>query len=150
MRLAEELLSRIENDELRRRASVGVYGPLVRKTLGEADWVQAKIYALKIGDPLGRTLVVDWVARAMTAANQEEQAIKELYYAALAQLQRDSRTHDLGKSFLILARSLFTMDPEGSFIAINVAVSAQPRAGLFPCEYGSGMGFDRARRSTSG
>jgi hypothetical protein len=129
VRLAEELLSKIEDEELRRKTSIGVYGPLVRKALSEGDWAQAKTQALKISDPLGRTLVVDWVVREMTGANRDKQLIEELYYAALAKLQQDAPTQDVGKSFLILAKSLSTMDPEGGFAAVNGAIFVLNKTG---------------------
>jgi hypothetical protein len=123
VRLAEELLSKIGDEELRRKTTISVYGPLVRKALGETDWIQAKTYALKIADSLGRTLVVDWVARAMIGAHQDTPVVKELYNAALMQLQRDPLTPNVGKSFLILAKSLLAIDAEGGFLALNGAVS---------------------------
>ncbi|MEW6211181.1 MAG: hypothetical protein AB1631_22640 [Acidobacteriota bacterium] len=119
-RLAEELLSKIENEEMRRSASLKVYSPLVRKELNERNWTQAQKYASKITHPLGRTIVFDSIAQAMPKT--DKLAVKEIYEAAAAQLYREVPTEKAAKSFLFLAKSLFRTDPEGSLEAAKSAV----------------------------
>ncbi len=120
--LAEELMARIEDEEIRRQTSTTVYGPLVRKAVIEADWTQARTYAFRIIDPLGRSLVIDSIARNMTRASQDKQLVKELYDAALSQLQRDKPTQKVGKSYLILANSILPIDQGLSFTALSWAI----------------------------
>jgi hypothetical protein len=122
LRLAQDLLSKIEDDALRRRASVRVYSPLVRKALSEFDYAQARAFALNITDPLGRSLVADHIARAMSGANEEKQLVKEFYAAVLSHLRRDPPTQDAARGYLILARSLLSFDAEASFEAMDWAV----------------------------
>jgi hypothetical protein len=46
--LAEKLLSKINDGELRQKRSLDVYGPLVRKALSETGLLRAKTYAPRI------------------------------------------------------------------------------------------------------
>jgi hypothetical protein len=119
-RLAEELLSKIENEDTRRSASLKVYSPLIRKELNERNWMQAQKYASKITHPLGRTIVFDSIAQAMLRT--DKQAVKEIYDAAAAQLHREVPTEKVARSFLFLSKSLFRADPEGSLEAAKSAV----------------------------
>ena len=129
VRLAEKLVSKIEDEDARRKASIDIYSPFVRKALAESDWATASVYALKVADPLGRSLVVDWVAQKMTAAKQDKETVKELYNAALAQLRRDSPTPGVALGFFALARSTFGIDRDGSLDAMRWAVYALNKTG---------------------
>lgn len=141
VKLAEKLVSKIEDEDTRRKASIDIYSPFVRKALAESDWAAARVYALKVADPLGRSLVVDWVAQKMTGAKQDKELVKELYDDALAQLRHDSPTRDVALGFLALGRSIFTMDPEGSLDAMRWAVYVLNKAGdARPLSVGSEMG----------
>lgn len=121
--LADKLFSKIKDEELRRKASLSVYGPLTRKALSERNWFQARAYALKVTDPLEQSLVVDWVAKAMLAANQDKQMVKEVYDAVLTNLHREVSSVNVARGFLYLAKSLLTTEPEKSFEIVNSAVS---------------------------
>jgi hypothetical protein len=121
--LAEDLLSKIEDEELRRITSVSVYGSLIRKALVNSEPDQAKAYAMRITDPLGRSLVVDWIARAMAKAGKTKQVIKEFYNSAVSQLQRELPTHNTARGMLILAKSLLTTDQESGTDAMRAMVS---------------------------
>lgn len=129
VKLAEKLVSKIEDEDARRRASIDIYSPFVRKALAESDWAAARVYALKVADPLGRSLIVDWVAQKMTAAKQEKALVKEIYDAALAQLRHDSPTQEVALGFFALAHSIFATDREGSLDAMRWAVYVLNKAG---------------------
>jgi tetrahydromethanopterin S-methyltransferase subunit F len=129
VKLAEKLVSKIEDEDARRKASIDIYSPFVRRALAESDWAAARMYALKVADPLGRSLVVDWVAQKMTGAKQDKELVKELYDAALAQLRHDSPTRDVALGFLALGRSIFAMDRERSLDAMRWAVYVLNKAG---------------------
>lgn len=120
--LAESLLSKIEDEDLRRKATTSVYGPLVRKAWAEENWAQAKNYAFKITDPLGRSLVVDATAMNMLRVSGDKQAVKELYEAAMSQLQKDRPTQNVAISFFMLASSLLPINQEMGFSAFGWAV----------------------------
>ncbi len=119
-RLAEELLSKIDDEETRCSTSMMIYSPLIRKELSERNWTQAQKYAAKITHPLGRTIVLDSIAQAMPKA--DKLAVKEIYDSAAAQLYREVPTEKVAKAFLFLAKSLFRADPEGSLEATKSAV----------------------------
>jgi hypothetical protein len=143
-RLAEEFLSKIENEEARRKTTLKVYGPLVRKALGESDWAQAQKYAFKIADPLGRTLVLDRVAGTMSQAGADKQLVKDVYSAAASQLHRDRATEDVVKAFLLLARSLSGRDADEGHEAVNSAIyviNKLTRGGVMPGESEAGYEF---------
>ncbi|MGE0128476.1 MAG: hypothetical protein AB7U82_10385 [Blastocatellales bacterium] len=125
--LAEKLLSKIVDKELRRRASVSVYGPLVRKALSENDWFQASTYALRVSDPLGQSLMAGSVARAMLKARQDKEAVKAIYDAALANLNRESPSLIVAKGIISLAQSLMSVEQENGFAAAGMAVSVLNR-----------------------
>ncbi len=121
-RLAEELLSKIDNEETRRAASLMVYGPLVRKELSESDWSQAQKYAFKIAHPLGRTIVLDTIAQAMSRSKVDNLLVRDVYFSAAAQLYRETPEEKVVKALLFLAKSLLRTDPENSLEAVNSAV----------------------------
>lgn len=113
--LAEELMSKIDSDEIRRETTVSVYGPAIRKELSEADWTTAETDALKIMHPLGRTLILDIIAQMIVRSGKGKQDdANQVYDAAMSKLQRDGATEDVAKGFLILARSLDAMDRDRS------------------------------------
>lgn len=121
--LAEELMSKIDSDEVRRETTVSVYGPAIRKELSEADWTKAQTDALKIMHPLGRTLILDIIAQMiMRSGTGKQDDAKQVYDTALSKLQRDGATEDVAKGFLIIAKSLGTIDPDRSLEAMNWAV----------------------------
>jgi hypothetical protein len=128
--LAEKLLSKINDEELRRKTSIGVYSPLVRKALNENDWFQAKTFALKVTDPLGQSLMADSVARDMSKARQDKQAIKAVYDAALTNLNLESPSLVVAKGIMFLAKSLMNIEPETGFDAVNIAISALNRTDI--------------------
>jgi len=120
LRLAEEVLAKIENDALRRPTTLAVYGPFVRKAIKETDLMAAREFASKIADPLGRTLVLDEVARVKTI--KDKQFVQETYGLATDKLRRDSPTEDVAKAYLILARQMSTIDPDGSLESLSWAI----------------------------
>ncbi len=120
--LAEKLLSKISDEKLRRETTVSVYSPLVRQALGESDWSQAQKQALKIADPLGRTLAFETIARAMSGSNVKKALVIEIYNTAMAELERDDRTDRVAKAFLLLARSLYPLDMERGLEAVRSCI----------------------------
>ncbi|MFY9573909.1 MAG: hypothetical protein WAV20_21130, partial [Blastocatellia bacterium] len=123
MRLAEDLMSKIENDNIRRETTLSVYGPAIRRALSEADWTKAQTNALKISDPLGRALVLDITAQMILRSGKGKQdEANEIYDTALWALRRDGSTEGVAKGFLIIAKSLATKDPERSLEALDSAI----------------------------
>lgn len=123
MRLAEDLMSKIDNDNIRRETSISVYGPVIRKSLSEADWMKAQTNALKISHPLGRALVLDIIAQIILRSEKGKQdEANQVYDAALWELRRDGSTEGVAKGFLIIARSLATKDPDRSLEALLSAI----------------------------
>lgn len=122
MRLAEDLMSKIESDEIRQDTTLGVYGPLIRKELSEADWSKAQTDALKITSPLGRTLVLNIVAQMILRSGKGKEDVNQVYDTTLSKLRRDGSTENVAKGFLILAKSLATIDQDRSLEAINSAI----------------------------
>jgi hypothetical protein len=122
LRLAEEIISKIEDEAIRRDTNLSVYSPFVRKAINESDWTGATEYASKIVDPLGRTLVLDRIAQGMSKSNKDKQSVKEVYSFAVYRLRRESPTEDVAKAFVILAKSLSTIDHEESLYAVSWAV----------------------------
>jgi hypothetical protein len=130
LKLAEDMLWRISNEDLRREATIEVYSPLVRKALGEADWEEAQRLALKVLDPLGRTLILDELGQRMLQAKQKKARVLEVYRAAAAHLEGDQPTSNVARAWLLLLRSLFMLDPEngldpasGAIMPLNKLVS---------------------------
>jgi len=121
--LAEDLMSKIEGDETRKGTSVSVYGPLIRKELSQGDWTKAQYYALRISHPLGRTLVLDIIGQMILRSGKaKREEANEVYDTAMAKLEHDGITEDVAKGFLVLAKSLGTIDPERSLEAVNSAI----------------------------
>jgi hypothetical protein len=123
LQLAEDLMAKIENDQVRRETSVRVYSPLIWKAIRDADWIQARAYALKVKDPLGRALMLDGTAQRMPHTSEEQQArVKEVYDAAMASLQPETPTENLARAYLMLAKSLGRTDATASVEAVKLAV----------------------------
>jgi hypothetical protein len=122
LQLAEDLMAKIESDEVRRETSVRVYSPLIWKAIGEANWLLAQAYTLKISDPLGRTLALDGIAQRMPHSGDDEQKVKDLYTTAVAYLLREKPSENVARAYLMLAKSLFRRDPDAGLEAIKSAI----------------------------
>ncbi|MEW6128601.1 MAG: hypothetical protein AB1757_16295 [Acidobacteriota bacterium] len=122
-RLAEELMAKITDDEIRKETTLKVYSPLVRKAMDDKNWLLARAYAFKVSDPLGRTLILDTLMQRMAKAGEEKNRIREIYVATLNQLASDEPTDKVAKAFLLIARGQLAIDAELKREAINSAVS---------------------------
>jgi hypothetical protein len=121
--LAEKLLSKIINVEMRRKTSMRVYSPLVRKALDENDWQEAKTLTLKIADPLGRSLIADRLMKAMLNGGQSKESVRAVYSGILASLDQEPATPDVARGLIHLARSLVAIHLEDGFAATGLTVS---------------------------
>lgn len=121
MSLAIEIMSMIDDEEIRREATLLVYGPFVRKALEEADWARAQNLALNVSTPLGRTLVFDRIAQRMSSAAKEKDSVKEVYLAAVKRLEKESSTEEVAKGLLIVARALLPLDQQAGIDTIKSA-----------------------------
>lgn len=128
--LAERLLAKISDEVVRRQTTIGVYGPLVRKSLEEKDWPQARSYALKVTDPLGLSLIVDAAAKAMLSAKQDKQLVRSFYADALANLDRETASLYVAKAAITIAKSRLADEPEDGFFAASLAVSVLNKSDL--------------------
>ena len=137
LKLAEDMLWRMSNEALRRETTIEVYSPLIRKvlgeetfgqptkkTLGEADWLEAETLALKVLDPLGRTLILDRLGQSMLQAKQKKSRIIGIYREAVSRLEHDAPTNNVARAWLLLLRSLFTLEPENGFDLANTAMAS--------------------------
>ena len=106
------MLAKIEDDATRRSTSLAVYGPFVRKAIKETNLMAARELASKITNPLGRTLVLDQLART-GQTTKEKQFVQETYELAIDKLRRDSPTEDVAKAYLIVASQMSRNDPDG-------------------------------------
>lgn len=122
LRLAEEMMSQINSDDIRRAASLSVYGPYVTQAIRKSDWKRAYDFTSKILDPFGRTLALIRVAEGMSKTNEDKQAIKDVYGAALRGLQREFVTEDVARAFFILSNTLASDYPEASLDALSWAI----------------------------
>jgi hypothetical protein len=120
--LAEEIMSKIEDEDIRCETNMKVYSPFARKAVTESDWAGARDYASKIVDPLGRTLVLDRIAQGMLQSNKDKQSVMETYGFAAYRLRVESFKENVAKAFLILAKSLYKIDPDESLGALGWAV----------------------------
>jgi hypothetical protein len=120
--LAEELLGKIKDDQIRSAASASIYGPLVRKSLAEKDWLRAQYLSTKIADPLGRSFVLMDVARELSAAKIEKEAIAHFYASGLNQLQTDPEGLNVAKAYLALVNPLLPLDQTLALTAARGAV----------------------------
>ena len=155
--LAEEILGKIKDDQIRSVASVSVYGPLIRKALMEKDWSRAHYLSAKIADPLGRSFVLIDVASEMSAAKIEKDAIIRFYIGGLNQLQADTESLNVAKSYLALVNPLLPLD---STLALNAARGAvrsfnnsklpRPYSSDAALERGAAVWGQRAREGLGG
>lgn len=122
LRLAEEMMSQINSDDIRRSATLSVYGPYVTQAIFKSDWKRAYDFTSKILDPFARTLALIRVAEGMSKSNEDKQAIKDVYGAALRSLQREFVTEDVARAFFILSNALASDYPEESLDALNWAI----------------------------
>lgn len=128
--MAEDFLAKIEKDEARREATLSVYGPFVTKAVHEADWKTAKQFALKIREPLGRTLALCQIAQTMPAGEEDGKAVIQLYELASEYLWRELITENVVKGFLALAKSLFPKDRKAAMEAMRAAAHTLNRLPL--------------------
>jgi hypothetical protein len=124
VKLAEDLLSKISNENLRRETTLQVYDPLVKKALKETDWVEAQKLALKVADPLGRTLMLDVLSQTMLRAKQDKILVLEIYHTAISRLERETPSINVARAWLLIAQSLFTLNPKDSFSEIGLAIAS--------------------------
>jgi hypothetical protein len=127
---AEEAMSKIEDAGIKGDTSLTVYGPFVRQAFLDSEWSKAWSYADRITDPLGRTLALNRIARAMATAGKDRRSINEVYNIAFTQLRRDTQSESVAKSYLILARSLSTADPDRSLDALEWAIHVLNRVSM--------------------
>lgn len=119
--LAENLISKIEDEGVRSETTIRVYSPFVRTAIRESDWVQAQRYALKILDPLGLTLGLRRVGDAMSKAGEETAAVTAVFGYAVDQLNREKPHANVARAFLIIGQSLVRVDQAAGFRAMNSA-----------------------------
>lgn len=122
LRLAEDILSKIDSEGTRRDANLAVYGPFVRKATSDSDWPRAREYASRILLPLGRTLALDKVAQTVPRSYHDKEFVRETYRAASRQLQREAPSEEVAKAYLVLAKSLSSIDAERGLGALSWAV----------------------------
>ena len=128
--LAEKLLAKMSDEDVRRQTSVRVYSPLVKKAINENDWPQARRLALKISDPLGQSLIVTTVAKAMSGGKVAKPVIKDFYDSALSNLDRETPSLLVAKGMIYLAQSRFGSEPEEGFNAVQLAISVLNKVDL--------------------
>lgn len=119
--LAEAILAKITDKDLRQGTTTTVYSPLIRKAMSELDWLRSKNLTLKIADPLSRSIIVNEVSSAMLKAQEKDNAL-QLYADALEQLELDGRSLAIVMGHLILAKPLMTIDEERGFNAVNSTI----------------------------
>ena len=115
--LAGLIMLKIDNEDVRRETSLVVYSPLVRKAIKDSNWSQAQKYAFEIKDPLGRTLALDMVARAMLQSGESKLHAVEVYRTAVSLLEGDRSGERVAKGLLVAAKSLLPLDAEAGFDA---------------------------------
>lgn len=121
--LAEAILAKITDKDLRQSTTTTVYSPLIRKAISELDWLRSKNLTLKIADPLSRSIIVNEVSSAMLKAQEKDYAL-QLYADALEQLEFDGGSLAIVMSHLILAKPLMTIDEGRGFNAVNSTIQA--------------------------
>ncbi|HKQ75833.1 MAG TPA: hypothetical protein VJ810_19200 [Blastocatellia bacterium] len=120
--LAEDILGKIKDERIRGVASLGVYGPLVRKALEEKDWFRAQNLSTKVSDPLGRSFIMIDIANGMSAAKIEKDAIVRFYVGGLNQLQADPENLNVAKAYLALVNPILPIDQTMALAAARGAV----------------------------
>ncbi|HKA18130.1 MAG TPA: hypothetical protein VKN18_07415, partial [Blastocatellia bacterium] len=103
--LANYILSKINDEQIKRGTTVPVYGPLVRKAIDQSDWSIAQKHAANITDPLSRTIVLDGIGQAMSKSREDKSLLINLYNGALSQLENEWSTEGVAKAFLIVSRA---------------------------------------------
>ena len=111
-RLAEEIMSKISSEAVRRNTTSLVYSPLVKKAINESDWSRAQEHASSILEPLGRTLAFESIAQSMSKSKEDKLAVMTVYSAAAKQLDQESSTLRVAKAYLLLARPLYRLDQD--------------------------------------
>jgi hypothetical protein len=120
--LAEEILSKIDNEAVRIETTALVYNPLVKKANSESDWSRAREYASKIREPLARTMALVSTADAMSKSKQDKETVAGVYDEASAQLAKEFATERVVKAYLLVARPLFTSDKQRALDAVTSAI----------------------------
>ena len=121
--LAESIVSKIEDDAIRRDTITQLYKPLVLKAIEESTWSYAQTLTLKVQDPLVRTLLFDRIAQAMARAHEDRSLVMDVYRLATTTLDHEDATQPVAKAFLILAKSLWPVDREAGVDAVNSAIA---------------------------
>jgi hypothetical protein len=121
--LAESIVSKIEDDAIRRDTITQLYKPLVRKAIEESTWSYAQTLTLKVQDPLVRTLLFDRIAQAMARAHEDRSLVMDVYRLATTTLDHEDATQPVAKAFLTLAKSLWPVDPAAGTDAVNSAIA---------------------------
>jgi hypothetical protein len=121
MSLANEIMSMIDDEEIRRETTVLVYGPYVRKAIEESDWSRAQTLALNISAPLGRTLVFERIAQAMSQGAKDKAPVKDVYLTAVKRLEKESSTEEVAKGLLLVAKALLPLDQQAGIDTIKSA-----------------------------
>jgi len=117
--LAEEIISRIPDEDLRRETATMVYSPLVRAALKDSLWTRSQQLASFIVDPLARTLVFIEIAREMTKAGVDQFSIIDHYGIATRKLYRDDPSDRVAKAYLLLAKPLLEVDRDRGIDAVR-------------------------------
>ncbi len=120
--LADRLLSKIKDTQIRGAASIKVYGSFAKKAAGESDWLLAKSYALKISEPLGRSLIVDWLIKQIPKQERNKQIIKNIYRDGLVEMNIETPSQNVAKGYLILAKSILLIEKEDGVKAVDSAI----------------------------
>jgi hypothetical protein len=121
-RMADELISKINDVAIRQETSLMVYSPLVRKAISETDWTQAQTYALRILDPIGLILIIDRITQAMIKADVEKHQVLYAYSLALTKLKQEEASANVAKALLLTAKSLVSIEDESCRAATNQAI----------------------------
>jgi hypothetical protein len=127
--LAEKILSRISDSPLRDATRIRVYGVAVKSNAREKKWSVAKSYALRISDPVGRSLILDWLARQISEEEEIGLTAKSVYHDGLLALSSDSPSQKVAQGYLIFAKSFLPERKDESFKAVDMAVSTLNKSG---------------------
>ncbi len=121
--LADNLLLQIKDSQLRAAASIKVYSSFTKKAALEKDWLLAKSYALKISEPIGRSLVLDWLIKQIPNQEQNKGIIRIIYSDGLSVLSSDTPSQSIAKGYLIFAKALLPTAKEDCLKALDSAVT---------------------------
>ncbi|MFY9558272.1 MAG: hypothetical protein WAV47_26470 [Blastocatellia bacterium] len=117
--LAEEIMSKISNDDMRLETATMIYSPLIRAAINDGAWNSAQQLAALIPDPLARTLVFARITQEMAKGGQDKSAVLDAYSLALHKLYRDDPTDRVAKAFLLIAKPLLELDRDRGIDAIR-------------------------------